>query len=45
MHPKKGSIQEQVIENDIAQGAPRPVSYSVLIAWHTCATVDFEIAA
>src|SRR6476469_7507999 len=24
MHPKKGRIQEQVIENDIAQGAPRP---------------------
>jgi hypothetical protein len=24
MHPKKGSIQEQVVQHDIIQGAPRP---------------------
>src|SRR6185369_11886689 len=24
MHPKKGSIQEQVVQHDIAQGAPCP---------------------
>ncbi|EFG79904.1 hypothetical protein U8D42_26640 [Mycobacterium europaeum] len=45
MHPEEGGIQEQLIEHDIAQGRRAQVLYSVFIAWHTCETVDFEIAA
>lgn len=40
---KERGVQEQVVQHDVVEAAGARVSYSVLIAAHTCDAVDFEI--